>query len=111
MRPGGGSCALRAAAQRTDAKMNRMRQFLTTLVVVWTAASIATFVYSQQQNIPWWIAVAVLPAFLAEFAFYMVPGFERVRKAFDRSAPNPVRAALRATTPGLPHLVESPGPR
>jgi len=52
--------------------------------------------------------VAVLPAFLAEFAFYMVPGFERVRKAFDRSAPKPVRAALLAASAVLPYLIESP---
>jgi membrane protease YdiL (CAAX protease family) len=52
--------------------------------------------------------VAVLPAFLAEFAFYLVPGFERVRKAFDRMASKPVRAALLAASAVLPYLIESP---
>ncbi len=61
--------------QTSDVKMKQMRQFLTTLVVVWTAACIATYIYSQQQNIPSWIALAVLPAFLVEFAFYLAPGF------------------------------------
>ena len=82
--------------QTTDAKMKRMRQFLTTLVVVWTAASIATFVYSQQQNIPSSVALAVLPAFLMEAIFYLMPGFEEVRKAFDRLGGKPLRAALLA---------------
>jgi len=85
-----------------------MRQFLTTLVVVWTAASIATIVYSQQQNIPSWIAIAALPAFLIEAAFYLMPGFEAVRKAFDRLGGKPFRAALLAATAVIPYLVEAP---
>jgi len=71
-----------------DAKMKRMRQFLTTLVVVWTAASIATFIYSQQQNIPSWIAIAVLPAFLIEAGFYLMPGFEDVRRSLTGWGPS-----------------------
>ncbi len=88
--------------------MKRMRQFLTTLVVVWTAASIATYIYSQQQNIPSWIAIAVLPAFLAEVAFYLVSGFEAVRKAFDRLGTKPLRAAILAVSAVVPYLIESP---
>jgi membrane protease YdiL (CAAX protease family) len=88
--------------------MKRMRQFLTTLVVVWTAASIATFVYSQQQNIPSSVALAVLPAFLIEAVFYLMPGFEAVRKAFDRLGAKPFRAALLAVFALFPYLVESP---
>jgi membrane protease YdiL (CAAX protease family) len=88
--------------------MKRMRQFLTTLVVVWTAASIATFVYSQQQNIPSWIAIAALPAFLIEAVFYLMPGFEALRKAFDRLGGKPLRAALLAASAVIPYLVEAP---
>lgn len=88
--------------------MKRMRQFLTTLVVVWTAASIATYVYSQQQNIPSWIAIAVLPAFLAEFAFYLVPGFTDVRETFHRLGSKPVRAAILTASAVVPYLIESP---
>jgi membrane protease YdiL (CAAX protease family) len=88
--------------------MKRMRQFLTTLVVVWTAASIATFIYSQQQNIPSSIAIAVLPAFLIEAIFYLIPGFERVRKAFDRLGGKPLRAALLTASAVIPYLVEAP---
>jgi membrane protease YdiL (CAAX protease family) len=88
--------------------MKRMRQFLTTLVVVWTAASIATYLYSQQQNIPSSIAIAVLPAFLIEAIFYLLPGFQAMRKAFDRLGPKPVRAALLTASAVVPYLVESP---
>src|SRR5579864_1170070 len=94
--------------QIADAKMKRMRQFLTTLVVVWTAAAIATYIYSQQQNIPSWIAIAVLPAFLAELAFYLAAGFESMRKVFDRLGRKPFRAALLAASAVIPYLIESP---
>ena len=89
--------------------MKQMRQFLTTLVVVWTAACIATYIYSQQQNIPSSIALAVLPAFLIEFAFYLAPGFSAVRKAFDRTGSKPVRAVLLAASGVIPYLIESIG--
>ena len=88
--------------------MKRMRQFLTTLVVVWTAASIATFVYSQQQNIPSSVALAVLPAFLIEAVFYLMPGFDAVRKAFDSLGGKPLRAVLLVAFALIPYLVEAP---
>ena len=84
-----------------------MRQFLTTLVVVWTAACIATYIYSQQQNIPSWIAIAVLPAFMVEFAFYLAPGFAAVRKAFEGLGSRPVRAAVLFASAVPPYLIES----
>ena len=93
----------------TDVKMKQMRQFLTTLVVVWTAACIATYLYSQQQNIPSGIALAVLPAFLVEFAFYLAPGFSAVRGAFERLGSKPVRAALLTASAVIPYLIESFG--
>jgi membrane protease YdiL (CAAX protease family) len=89
--------------------MKQMRQFLTTLIVVWMAACIATYIYSQQQNIPSWIALAVLPAFLAEFAFYLAPGFAEVRRAFERLGSKPVQAALLAASAVIPYLIESLG--
>src|SRR4029077_16529526 len=93
----------------TDVKMKQMRQFLTTLVVIWTAACIATYIYSQQQSIPSGIALAVLPAFLVEFAFYLAPGFPGVRRAFERLGSKPVRAGLLAGGAILPYLIEGLG--
>jgi membrane protease YdiL (CAAX protease family) len=88
--------------------MKQMRQFLTTLVVVWIAACIAAYVYSQQQNIPSWIAMAVMPAFLIEFAFYLAPGFPAVRKAFDRIGSRALRAVILSASAVIPYLIESP---
>ena len=86
-----------------------MRQFLTTLLVVWVAASIAAYFYSEQQHIPRWILIAVLPAFLIEIACYMVPGFVSVRKAFDRLGSKSFRAALLAASALIPYLIASLG--
>ena len=84
-----------------------MRQFLTTLILVWTAALIAAYVYSQQQHVSSTLALAVVPAFLVELGFYLAPGFPSVRKAFDILGGKPLRAALLTASGVLPYLVES----
>jgi hypothetical protein len=84
-----------------------MRQFLTTLSMVWIAACIAAYVYSHQQHISSTLAFAVLPAFLVELAFYLVPGFAPVRKSFDALGSKPLRAALLTASGVLPYLMES----
>jgi uncharacterized protein len=91
--------------------MKHMRQFLTTLFLVWIAACIAAYVYSHQQHIPSTLALAVVPAFLLELAFYLVPGFPAVRKRFDALAAKPVRAVLLTASGMLPYLIESLGVR
>lgn len=87
--------------------MKRMRQFLTTLLVVWTVACIAAYLYSQQQNIPSWIVWAVLPAFLVELALYLVIGFAAVRRAFDGLGSKAFRGVLLAASAVIPYLIES----
>ncbi len=84
-----------------------MRQFLTTLSLVWIAACIGAYVYSHQQHISSAIALAVVPAFLVELGFYLVPGFATVRKMFDKLGSKPVRAALLAASAVLPYLIET----
>ncbi|HLK19762.1 MAG TPA: type II CAAX endopeptidase family protein [Bryobacteraceae bacterium] len=54
------------------------------------------------------MAFAVLPAFLIEAVFYLMPGFESVRKAFDSFGAKPLRALLLATFALIPYLVEAP---
>ena len=88
--------------------MNQMRQFLTTLVVLWTAASIAACIYSQQQGIPSGIALAATPAFLVELSFYLAAGFAEVRAAFNRLGGRPLRAALLAISAVIPYAIEAP---
>src|SRR5580693_2439682 len=87
--------------------MKQMRQFLTTLSLVWIAACIGAYVYSQQQHISSTIALAVVPAFLAELGFYLVPGFASVRKDFDALGSKPLRATLLAASGVLPYLIET----
>lgn len=87
--------------------MKPMRQFLITLMLVWTAASIAAYVYSQQQNISRGLLLALLPAFLMEIGLYLMPGFDKVRKQFDRLGSKPFRAALLTAGAVAPYLIES----
>jgi membrane protease YdiL (CAAX protease family) len=84
-----------------------MRQYLTTVLVVWTAACIAAYSYSKQQNIPASIAYAVVPAFLAELAFYLAAGFDDARKLFELAGSKALRALLLTTTALLPYLLLS----
>jgi membrane protease YdiL (CAAX protease family) len=88
-----------------------MRQFLTTLSLVWIAACIAAYVYSQQQHISSMLALAVVPAFLVELGFYLVPGFPTVRKSFDALGAKPLRATLLTASGALPYLIEALGTR
>ncbi len=82
-----------------------MRQFLTTLSLVWIAACIAAYVYTQQQHISSGLALAVVPAFLVELAFYLAPGFAGARKLFDALGSKPLRAALLTASALLPYLM------
>lgn len=82
-----------------------MRQFFATLSVVWIAACIAAYFYSQQQHISSRIAIAVVPAFLLELGFYLVPGFPEVRKEFDGLGTKHLRAALLAASGLFPYLI------
>ena len=84
-----------------------MRQYLTTLSLVWIAACIAAFLYSHQQHISSSVALAVVPAFLVEFAFYMAPGFPAVRKKFDALGSPLLRASLLSVSAVLPYLMET----
>src|SRR5260370_9214543 len=81
-----------------------MRRFLATLAGVWVAAAGAAYLYSWQQNIPWALALAVLPAFLLEIAFYLAPGFEAARNAFDRLGTAWIRASLLTVSAIIPYL-------
>jgi membrane protease YdiL (CAAX protease family) len=88
-----------------------MRQFLTTLSLVWIAACIGAYVYSQQQHISSTVALAVLPAFLVELGFYLAPGFASVRKRFDALGSKPQRAALLTASGVIAYLIEALGTR
>ena len=87
--------------------MKRMRQFLIALLLVWTAACIAAYFYSHQQNIPAALAAALLPAFLTELALYLAPGFQGVLKHFERLGSKSIRAGLLTASAGIPYALAS----
>jgi uncharacterized protein len=88
-----------------------MRQFLTTLSMVWIAACTAAYFYSHQQHISSTVALAVVPAFLVELAFYLVPAFAPVRKTFDALGSRSLRASLLTASGVIPYLIEALGTR
>ncbi len=87
--------------------MKPMRQFQVTLLLAWTAASLAAYFYSQQQHLSRALLFALLPAFLLEIGFYLMPGFEKVRRWFDRLGPGWLRAALLTASAVIPYCSES----
>lgn len=89
--------------------MKRMRQFLIALVVVWTAACIAAYLYSSQQNITASLSAALLPAFLIEIALYLAPGFQAARRWFERLGSASVRAGLLTAGAAIPYVVATMG--
>jgi len=50
---------------------------------------------------------ALLPAFLIEIGFYLMPGFETARKVFDALGPKTLRAVLLVGSGIAPYLMES----
>ena len=54
-------------------------EYFICVLLVWLAACAAAYFYSQQKGIPREILLALLPAFLAEIALYLLPGFAGVR--------------------------------
>ena len=82
-----------------------MRQFVIALVVVWTAAGIAAYFYSTQQDIPPALVVGLLPAFLVELALYVMPGFQPARKYFERLGTKSTRAGLLTASAAIPYTI------
>jgi len=48
-----------------------------------------------------------LPAVLAELAFYLAPGFDAVRRQFERLGPKTTRAGLLTASAGIPYAIAS----
>ncbi|MGA2591590.1 MAG: CPBP family intramembrane glutamic endopeptidase [Bryobacteraceae bacterium] len=61
--------------------------FRAALLGGWVALSAAGVLYARLKGIPAWAAVPILAAFLAEYPFYLVPGFAAVRERWQRGLP------------------------
>src|SRR5437588_4993705 len=83
-RSAGGSSARAAAGESMNARMRQMRKslggFRAALLIGWTALGAAGLIYARAKSIPTWAALPVLAAFLLEYSFYLVPGFESARE-------------------------------
>ena len=89
-----------------NAMLSSMRGFTWALIVLWTLQCIAAAVYSQQQNIPTYITVAVVPAFLLETSLYFAAGMRQTRARLERLSPSRIAIATTVTAP-LPYLLYS----
>ena len=94
-----------------DARMMPMIQtlgaFRAALVTGWIALSAAGFLYAREKNIPLWAALPIVAAFLLEYSFYLVPGFDTVRERLrNRFTPSQL-AFLTAASAVMPYLVYS----
>jgi len=62
-----------------------LRGFLAALLIGWVVLAAAGLVYARFKAIPGWAALPLLAALLAEYPFYLVPAFPRVRERFAGS--------------------------
>lgn len=79
--------------------------FRAAVLIGWLALSAAGLIYARVKGIPAWAAVPLLAAFLFEYLFYLVPGFEPVRERLARRA----LPWLLAASGVLPYLIYSAG--
>ena len=85
----------------------RLGAFRAALLTGWIGLSAAGLVYARQKNIPVWAAVPIIAAFLVEYSFYLVPGFEPAREWLRGRLSRPRMAAVIAGSAALPYLVYS----
>jgi uncharacterized protein len=84
------------------------RTFAWTLLILWTVLCIAAAIYSQIKNIPTWITLAVVPAFLLEAGFYLAAGLPTIRALLERWRPERLATAMTLTAT-VPYVVYSIG--
>lgn len=84
-----------------SAMNNRLGGFRATLLIGWIVLGAAGLLYARSKGIPAWAAAPILAAFLIEYSFYLVPGFEQVRERLKR----PGLPWLLACSAVLPYLV------
>ena len=85
----------------------KLGAFRAALLTGWIGLSAAGWLYARQKNIPLWAALPIIAAFLLEYSFYLVPGFEPVR-AWLRAHINRLQLALAlAISAAAPYFVYS----
>ena len=91
--------------------MNQMRKslsgFRAALLIGWMVLGLAGLLYARAKGIPQWAALPVLAAFLLEYSFYLVPGFESAHEWLAAAVPELPRGLLLGATALLPYLFYS----
>lgn len=91
-----------------DANVKSIRYYWITLAVGWALLATAAAVYAHLKSVPPELAVPLALAFLAEYPFYILPGFTAARERFI--AQGRMRAAfILACSAILPWLVYAHG--
>jgi uncharacterized protein len=91
-----------------NAMQQSLRGFSIALVILWITLCIAGLVYSQAKDIPQWVVVAVVPAFLVELSLYAATGVAAVRSRLERLS-TPQLAAGMIGSAVVPYLIYSIG--
>jgi uncharacterized protein len=76
-----------------------LRGFALAVAGLWMVLGIAAWLYSHDQNIPRWIVLAVLPAFLIEAALYLAAGVESTRARLERLPAGRLATLMTLTAP------------
>jgi uncharacterized protein len=84
-----------------------LKGFRTALLCLWASLCLAGVIYSRRLGLPAGIALAVIPAFLVEGAFYLASGFEEVRRRIASSCPPGVLACALTLSAALPYCLYS----
>jgi membrane protease YdiL (CAAX protease family) len=82
-----------------------LRGFGLTVVSVWVVLCAAGLIYAQSLSIPASVALAVIPAFLVEAAFYLAAGFEPVRRRVESCCSPRLLALCLSGSAVLPYCV------
>jgi len=81
--------------------------FRAALLAGWIGLSVSGLLYARQKNIPAWAAVPLIAAFLLEYSFYLVPGFESLRLSLRTRFARWQLALATTLSAALPYLAYS----
>ncbi|MGH9662343.1 MAG: lysostaphin resistance A-like protein [Bryobacteraceae bacterium] len=84
-----------------------MRAYSLAVALGWIALAAAGVYYARLKNVPAAIAAPLVAAFLVEYALYLVPGFERVRRGLAEKLPVLALAAALVASGLAPYLIYS----
>ena len=87
--------------------MKATGNFRVVLAAGWLTLTVAGILYARDRNIPVWTAVPIVAAFLVEYSFYILPGFESVRAYGAGRFPKGQLALWLALSAIAPYLIYS----